>query len=276
MVSADGRLPNVGDEPREPARHVIVSARISAAAELIRWLFERYQIPYKDEAHAPLLRRFAAGRRLAGAEVPVVVSAEATWTGRARPCTVSTASFVTASGCSRDRRRAAPQSRARQSPVRPAPPGRRAPGAVPPAATPKARLSLGDGRRAVVGTGGGVGRVSALAGPSRGGVGPVASGGRAARQHISEAASIVEQMLAALGTAVSRRSRARPDRHRLRGAGRSRRDRRTGTAARLPALDQLPAELRTVVDDSEPAGRTTGARRRTPPPGQTPKRGRAC
>jgi cytochrome P450 len=81
VVSADERLPNVADEPREPARHVIVSARISAPAELIRWLFERYQIPYRDEAHAPRLGRFATRRRQAGAEVPVVVSAEAAWTG---------------------------------------------------------------------------------------------------------------------------------------------------------------------------------------------------
>ena len=81
MVSVDERLPNGADEPREPARHVIVSTRISAPAELIRWLFERHQIPYNEEAHAPRLHRFATRRRLAGAEVPVVVSAEATWTG---------------------------------------------------------------------------------------------------------------------------------------------------------------------------------------------------
>ena len=81
MVSVDERLPNVGDEPREPARHLIVSTRLSAPAELIRWLFERHQIPYNEAPHAPLLHGFSTRQRGGIADLPVVVSAEATWTG---------------------------------------------------------------------------------------------------------------------------------------------------------------------------------------------------
>ncbi len=65
----------------EQPRHIIVSARISPTAELARWLFERYRIPYHEEAHAPLLHVLATRRRQGGVEVPVVVSAEATWKG---------------------------------------------------------------------------------------------------------------------------------------------------------------------------------------------------
>ena len=70
-----------------------------------------------------------------------------------------------------------------------------------------------------------------------------------ARQHISDAASIVEQMLADTRHRVSRRSRARPDRHRLLGAGRSRSWRRPSTAPACPRWTRLPPELRAFVDE---------------------------
>jgi len=56
----------------EAPRHVIVSARAQSAAELTRWLLERYRIPYHEKPHTLLLY---------GAEAPQVVSADATWRG---------------------------------------------------------------------------------------------------------------------------------------------------------------------------------------------------
>lgn len=65
----------------EAPRHTIVCARISPMVELTRWLFERSSIPYHEEGHVPLVHvPFTLARR-GGVEVPVVVSAEATWKG---------------------------------------------------------------------------------------------------------------------------------------------------------------------------------------------------
>jgi len=65
----------------EPARHRLVSARISPPAEMARWLFELGMIPYAEEAHVAGLRVQVTQRAKAGDEVPVVVTAEGVWTG---------------------------------------------------------------------------------------------------------------------------------------------------------------------------------------------------
>src|SRR3954471_10182609 len=49
--------------------------------ELARWLFERHRIPYDEQGHAPLLHVPFTLRWRGGVEVPVVVSAAATWKG---------------------------------------------------------------------------------------------------------------------------------------------------------------------------------------------------
>src|SRR5687767_6969803 len=68
-------------EDSEQPRHMMISARVSPMVELARWLFERYHIPYFEEAHAPMLHVLATRRRGGGNEVPVVVSAEGVWKG---------------------------------------------------------------------------------------------------------------------------------------------------------------------------------------------------
>jgi cytochrome P450/glutathione S-transferase len=68
-------------EDLDPPRYVIVSARVSPMMELARWLFERHHIPYDEEGHAPLLHVPFTLLRRGGVEVPVVVSAAATWKG---------------------------------------------------------------------------------------------------------------------------------------------------------------------------------------------------
>ena len=65
----------------DPPRYVIVSARVAPMVELARWLFERAAIPYEEEGHAPLIHAVFTRRRRGGVEVPVVVSAAATWKG---------------------------------------------------------------------------------------------------------------------------------------------------------------------------------------------------
>ena len=65
----------------DPPRYVIVSACLSPMVELARWLFERHHIPYEDQGHAPLLHIPFTRRRKAGVEVPVIVSAGSTWKG---------------------------------------------------------------------------------------------------------------------------------------------------------------------------------------------------
>jgi cytochrome P450 len=49
--------------------------------EMARWLFERDGIPYAEEAHAPLLHLLATRRVGGGNEVPVIVTAEGVWAG---------------------------------------------------------------------------------------------------------------------------------------------------------------------------------------------------
>ena len=68
-------------EDLDPPRYIIVSARVSPMVELARWLFERHRIPYEEEGHAPLLHVPFTQWRHGGVEVPVVVSAAATWKG---------------------------------------------------------------------------------------------------------------------------------------------------------------------------------------------------
>src|SRR3954471_24347409 len=68
-------------EDLDSPRYVIVSARVSPMVELARWLFERHRIPYEEEGHAPLLHVPFTLRRHGGVEVPVIVSAAATWKG---------------------------------------------------------------------------------------------------------------------------------------------------------------------------------------------------
>ena len=68
-------------DDRDPPRYVIVSARVSPMVELARWLFERYRIPYEEQAHVPLLHVPFTRRRRGGVEVPVVVTAASVWKG---------------------------------------------------------------------------------------------------------------------------------------------------------------------------------------------------
>ena len=68
-------------EDLDPPRYVIVSTRVSPMVELARWLFERHRITYEEEGHAPLLHVPFTLWRHGGVEVPVVVSAAATWKG---------------------------------------------------------------------------------------------------------------------------------------------------------------------------------------------------
>jgi cytochrome P450 len=68
-------------EDLDPPRYVIVSARVSPMVELARWLFERHRIPYEEEGHAPLIHVPFTLLRRGGVEVPVVVSAASVWKG---------------------------------------------------------------------------------------------------------------------------------------------------------------------------------------------------
>jgi cytochrome P450 len=49
--------------------------------ELARWLFERYRIPYEEQAHAPLLHVIFTRWHRGGNEVPVVVTSASVWKG---------------------------------------------------------------------------------------------------------------------------------------------------------------------------------------------------
>jgi cytochrome P450 len=68
-------------QKHDPPRYVIVSARVSPMVELARWLFERAQIRYEEEGHAPLIHALFTKRRRGGVEVPVVVTAASVWKG---------------------------------------------------------------------------------------------------------------------------------------------------------------------------------------------------
>ncbi|QIF05547.1 hypothetical protein [Roseimicrobium sp. ORNL1] len=65
----------------ERPRHRLISTRASPMVEMARWIFERYGIPYAEEAHAPLLHVLATRRAGGGVEVPVVVTSEGVWEG---------------------------------------------------------------------------------------------------------------------------------------------------------------------------------------------------
>ena len=75
------KRPPIPAEDLDPPRYVVVSARVSPMVELARWLFERHQIPYDEEGHAPLIHALYTLRRKGGVEVPVVVSAGSVWKG---------------------------------------------------------------------------------------------------------------------------------------------------------------------------------------------------
>jgi cytochrome P450 len=81
MASMARDVPPTRPEDLDPPRYVIVSARVSPMVELARWLFERCHIPYEEQGHAPLLHVPFTLRHRGGVEVPVVVSAAATWKG---------------------------------------------------------------------------------------------------------------------------------------------------------------------------------------------------
>ena len=65
-----------------PTTYRMISARFSPAVELARWLFGRYGIAVREEAHAPVLHRLAALAAGGGAELPVIVTPDGTvWDG---------------------------------------------------------------------------------------------------------------------------------------------------------------------------------------------------
>lgn len=60
----------------------MISARVSPMVELARWMFERYEIPYREEAHAPMLHVLGTLAVGGGVEVPAVVTPDgAVWKG---------------------------------------------------------------------------------------------------------------------------------------------------------------------------------------------------
>ncbi|HEX8249558.1 MAG TPA: cytochrome P450 [Pyrinomonadaceae bacterium] len=65
----------------ENPRHRLISIRTSPTVEMARWIFELYNIPYAEEAHAPVLHVFATRRAGGGKEAPVVVTSEGVWSG---------------------------------------------------------------------------------------------------------------------------------------------------------------------------------------------------
>jgi cytochrome P450 len=65
----------------ERPRHTIVSARFSPTAELARWLFERYRIPYHEEFHPPVMHAIATRRWGPGVELAAVIQPEGVWHG---------------------------------------------------------------------------------------------------------------------------------------------------------------------------------------------------
>ncbi|HEX8735573.1 MAG TPA: cytochrome P450 [Pyrinomonadaceae bacterium] len=65
----------------ENPRHRLISVRISPMVEMARWIFELYDIPYAEEAHAAVLHVFATRGARGGDEVPVVVTSEGVWKG---------------------------------------------------------------------------------------------------------------------------------------------------------------------------------------------------
>ena len=66
----------------ETAAYRMISTRVSPMVELARWLFERQGLPYREEAHAPMLHILATRAAGGGVEVPVVVSPDGTvWSG---------------------------------------------------------------------------------------------------------------------------------------------------------------------------------------------------
>ena len=66
------------EQVAEQPRHVVVSARVNPAAELTRWLFERYRIAYHEQPHAPFLRVVATRRERDGV---AVVTPDVVWMG---------------------------------------------------------------------------------------------------------------------------------------------------------------------------------------------------
>ena len=64
------------------APYRMISARVSPMVELARWLFERYGLAYREEAHAPMLHVLGTLSARGGVEVPVIVTPEgAVWKG---------------------------------------------------------------------------------------------------------------------------------------------------------------------------------------------------
>lgn len=60
----------------------MISARVSPMVELARWLFAIYDIPYREEAHAPMLHALATQAAGGGVELPAIVTPDgAIWKG---------------------------------------------------------------------------------------------------------------------------------------------------------------------------------------------------
>jgi glutathione S-transferase len=65
----------------ERPRLTLVTARVSPMVELARWLLERANIPYHEDAHAPVLHVLATRLAGGGNEVPVALTAGGVWDG---------------------------------------------------------------------------------------------------------------------------------------------------------------------------------------------------
>ncbi len=63
---------------KQPYR--LITARVSQGSELARWLLTRADLPFVEDAHAPLLHVLATRAVKGGTEVPVVVTPDGVWT----------------------------------------------------------------------------------------------------------------------------------------------------------------------------------------------------
>jgi cytochrome P450/glutathione S-transferase len=74
-------VPQPAPAMMESPRHRLISARVSPMVEMARWIFELYNIPYAEEAHAPVVHIVATLKARGGFEVPVVTNPEGVWRG---------------------------------------------------------------------------------------------------------------------------------------------------------------------------------------------------
>ena len=72
------------DSPSESSKktHRLISTRLAPPAEMMRWLFSYYKIPYHEDAHAPGFHVITTRLLKLPQELPVVIAADGTpWCG---------------------------------------------------------------------------------------------------------------------------------------------------------------------------------------------------